>query len=214
MAARARLVVASSVLLAAPLLASPALGQTAVRKVRLVDPPASGEVIWRLLAREESGDGSSSRLPDATALSYAIVGSMVWFRVDLAAEPDPRWLGVNVAVDSDLDTTNGTPWWGSNSEFAFDRLLTAYLNRGDGYWQGMVGLADAEGAGRGEIDSITHEVKVGVDRERPAIVLGVERRLLDDDGHYRLVATVGSSFLNNDDVPNTGAAEVEPDPGS
>ena len=45
--------------------------------------------------------------------------------VELAEPPNRQWFGINIAIDSDLDDANGTNWWGANSEFKFDRLLTA-----------------------------------------------------------------------------------------
>lgn len=185
--------------------------QMPMRKIALASPSSLAGLEWTTLATEETGDGRSPRLPDARALHYAVERSRqtVWFRIDLLEEPNPRWFGLNVAIDSDLDASNGINWWGSNSQFRFDRLLTAYLNRGAGYWQGYVGLADDSGVSQGRMDNLTQEVEVFVDPIERSLFVGVDLSLLDEDGHFRLISTVGSSFLNNDDLPNEGSVEVD-----
>ena len=168
---------------------------------------------WRTLSTEEQGDATRPTLPDATSLRYAIDtgNDRVWFRVDLAQAPDEQWLGINIAIDADLDPDNGTNWWGTNQEFKFDRLVTAYLNESGGYWQGPLGIADAAGVADFNMNNLSHDVAVAVDRDSPALMVGVPRRSLDPDGRMRLIATVGSSFAANDDVPNTGAVELNLD---
>jgi hypothetical protein len=186
----------------------------AVQKVQLADPAALAGLAWRSLAREPAGDGRQARLPDARELAWSLDErtGRVWFRVTLESDVPARWFGINVAVDGDGDPANGTAWWGSNAAFRFDRLLTAYLNLGNGYWQGAVGLADAAGVARGDMASLTDDVAVVVDRERRSLALGVTRRALDEDGRLRLIATVGSSFIANDDLPDEGAVTLGLDP--
>lgn len=56
---------------------------------------------------------------------------------------------------------------------------------------------------------MTGDVAAAVDREHPALLVGVPRDALPTGGPVRLIATVGSSMANNDDLPNEGAAVVD-----
>jgi len=162
-----------------------------------------------VLAAESAGDASRGGLPDATALAWAPGrGETVWFRVDLAAAPPDGWFGINVALDVDGDPANGMKWWGANSEFHFDRLITAFLNLGAGEWQGALGISDHEAVAKGQMASLTSDVQAAIDRRGNALLVGVPAESLPMERSVRLIATVGSSMVNSDDLPNTGAALV------
>lgn len=181
-----------------------------VGKLALDDAAPLASLPWRPLATDPAGDGTSPRLPDAAALAWAPDGDgRVWFRVALHGPAPERWLGINVALDVDGDPTNGTAWWGANKAFHFDRLVTAYLWPGAGYWQGALGVARAESVTRGVMDDLSRDVRVAVDRGAPgAFLVGVPGAALAGGRPTRLIATVGSAMLNNDDLPDSGAAEA------
>jgi hypothetical protein len=182
----------------------------AMRKHALADARELAGLSFVTLAREAAGDGVSRTLPDARELAVAVdrPRGLVWFRVTLDAAPPAAWLGINVALDVDGDPANGRAWWGQNKAFRFDRLVTAYLSKGDGYWQGIAAIGDAAGAAVGRLDGIPGDVRVVVDRARRAIAVGVPRDALGLRGPARVIATVGSSMTFNDDLPQEGALEV------
>jgi len=190
---------------------APLAGQTTIVKVEPVDAAALAALDWSRVAEEVEPDGRFARLPDARSLSWALdpESDRLWFRIDLAGPVPADWFGVNVAVDTDLDPDNGASWWGSNAGFRFDRLLTAYLSRGTTYWQGAFGLSDAEAVARFDLSALDAELAIGIDREHDALLLGLPWRQLDSDGRFRLIATVGSNALDNDDIPNLGSVLVE-----
>lgn len=184
-------------------------GRSFATKSRLAEAAGLRRLGWETLAEDETGDGLRPGLPDATSLAWAAGDDgRVWFRIGLAAAPPERWFGVNVALDTNGDPADGANWWGSNSDFRFDRLVTAYLSEGNGYWQGAVGVASAEDVGRGAMSALSSDVLAAVDRERNALLVGVPRDALPAGRALRLIATVGSSMVNNDDLPNRGAAEL------
>jgi hypothetical protein len=184
----------------------------ALRKTALAEAREIETLSFTTLGSEGAGDGVSPTLPDARELAVAVdpARGLVWFRVGLEREPPGDWLGVNIALDVDGDPANGRAWWGQNKPFHFDRLVTAYLARGSGYWQGVTGVGDAEGTAAGRFDGLTTEARVVVDRKRRALVVGVPRDALGlrPDGKARLIATVGSNFTYNDDLPQAGALDV------
>jgi len=202
-----RLLPALSLLVAAV----PAAAQSPVQKVQLVPPEAVSSLAWHPLASDPQGDRLHPRLPDAKELSYAVDPKthVVWFKV-ATYEPIPEtWFGINIVIDGDGNPDNGMAWWGTN-KLKFDRLASAYLFKAEGYWQGVAGVADSAGAGHTLFTNVSRDVQVGVDRgAQPAIFLGVPRALLGTSPTIRLIATVGSTMINNDDVPNEGAVTLQ-----
>ncbi len=181
-----------------------------VAKTALADAGPLAALAWRPLVSDPAGDGTAPRLPDAAALAWAAdAEGRVWFRLGLHGPPPEKWLGLNVALDVDGDPTNGTAWWGANKAFHFDRLVTAYLWPGAGYWQGMLGVADAEAVGRMVMDDVSRDVRVAVDRDGQALLVGVPAAALAGGRTTRLIATVGSPMTWNDDLPDSGAAEAD-----
>jgi len=190
--------------------AAPAAAQSPVQKVQLVAVDKLTSLAWRSLATDPKGDVLHPRLPEAKELFYAIdpKADLVWFKV-ATHEPLPeRWFGVNVAVDNDGNPDDGMTWWGTN-KFKFDRLVSAYLFSAEGYWQGVAGVADSEAAGKTVMNNLSRDVKVALDREQRAILVGVPRSALGTAQTIRVMATVGSMLVNNDDVPNEGAVTVK-----
>ncbi len=180
-----------------------------VGRTRLSEPPEGEHLDWKPLAREESADGRFPSLPDAKNLSYAVKGGRLWIRIDLMEKPPSDWLGVNVAIDGDGDPQDGLTWWGFNKEFHFDRLLTAYLTRSGSEYQGVVGITDAKGAEAFDLTRLGSEaLSVAIDRQSSSLLLSVALRNVDSDGRFHLIATVGSPFIPNDDIPDKGFATV------
>lgn len=190
------------------LAAAPAArAQAVVGKVQLLQPEKLPRLSWKSLASEGQGDGLYAKLPDAKELAYALApkGDLIWFKVRVYEPLPENWFGINVAIDNDGNPDNGMSWWGTNKTFKFDRLVSAYLFRAEGYWQGVVGVGDSEGAGRSFVNNLSRDIRVAVDRENREIIVGLSRRYLGEGGTLRVISTVGSSFSNNDDLPNEGA---------
>jgi hypothetical protein len=165
---------------------------------------------WKDLARDAADDGKQKRLPDATAVAVFMdpAGDRAWFRIALAGPVPTRWLGVNLALDVDGDAANGMAWWGANTSFRFDRLVTVYgWDTGTGY-DGIIGIADAAQVQAGDMGGAAAEdVAFIPDRSRAELVIGIPARALGaGTGAVRLVAAVGSAMQHNDDVPDEGAA--------
>ncbi|HEV8700426.1 MAG TPA: CIA30 family protein [Candidatus Polarisedimenticolia bacterium] len=185
------------------------------------EPPSSRSLIpddaaplralpWRELARDGEGDGRPG-LPDARALFVANDPSrpLAWFRIDLQDTPPSTWMGVNLALDTDGDPANGTAWWGKNTAFHFDRLVTAWLFRvGEAYY-GTVGIASVEEVAAMNLTN-QEEVHFALDRSAKRVYIGVPAALVESGG-ARAVAAVGSVFVFSDDLPNEGGAQLGTD---
>lgn len=197
--------------LLAGLLASSAWAQTRIGKFQLTPVSRTADLRWVELAKEGAGDIRFPTLPDAKALYYAVDtdAGELWFRVDLHGPLHPDWFGVNVAVDTDADQSNGMNWWGGNQAFRFDRLVTVYASNVGAYFQGMIGVSDVEGINRGSMDNLSfNDVEVSYNEISHSLMLGVPRKNLGDAPKIHVICTVGSTFVANDDIPSSGYAEI------
>jgi hypothetical protein len=164
---------------------------------------------WRGLTKDDAGDGRPG-LPDARALFVAKDRGrpLVWFRIDLEGEVPAHWIGVNLVLDNDGDPANGAAWWGKNTAFRFDRLVSAWLFQVGDRYEGSVGIVPSDEAAAFKITN-DREVRLAIDRAARRVYVGVPASELAG-GKVRLVAAVGSAMLHSDDLPNEGAV----DPGT
>lgn len=166
---------------------------------------------WRDLAWEELGgelelDAAAEGFPDAVAVRHHRDGDGAsWFRIELAAPPPPDAFGINLVVDADGSPATGTPWWGGNGAFVFDRLVSAWVARdGTGRYRGAVGVTDDASAKAGEMTNLGDgTVGFAVDVEGTAFVLRVPAGVLGE--RARFLVAVGSNAQWSDDVPNAGS---------
>jgi hypothetical protein len=175
-------------------------------RVSAASPPANGA--WTELAQDPAGDGKTPSLPDAVSVAVRVgeAGGYVWFRIRLReAAPEP-WLGLNLALDTDGDPANGSAWWGVNTGFHFDRLVSVWVFKiGRGY-QGLAGIAGAAAVADGDFMAEGTDVQFAVEGEPSAFLVGVPRSALGTGpAPARFVAAVGSAFMHNDDLPDAGA---------
>lgn len=183
-------------------------GRISVAEIAPLDPAAEG---WTPLASEPEPDARFPALPDARNLlvRYDPAERRVWFRLDLHDEPPRDWLGLNLALDTDGDPANGTPWWNVNKEFRFDRLVTVWLNRTGAVYRGVVGVASAEAVGRFEMGDVARDLRVARSVAGRALAVGIPLDALGGARRLALVATVGSSVAANDDLPDHGAVTLD-----
>jgi len=192
-----------------------------------VDAPPAGKVVetrlydltrlrrahWRELARDASGDGASATAPDVTALSDWIdtKAGMIWFRFELADAVPADGFGVNLVIDADEDQATGTPWWGSNRSFTYDRYVTVWIGRNGDRLSGVIGVGDAAGAAAGSYNNLEQGgIEVAVDDDARAIMIGVARSTFDADLSANIIAAVGTASAWNDDITDRGHVTISP----
>jgi hypothetical protein len=181
------------------------------RAIRVALAPSPGDGTWRELGVDPGGDGKQPTLPDAVSVSVLADGGRepVWFRIRLQGPHSPPAFGLNVALDLDGDPGNGMPWWGTNTAFRFDRVVTVWLFKTGSVYQGTAGVADPASVARGDFMAEVRDLPVAIDRDPPAFLVGVPRSMFArGDGPVRLLAAVGSALWHNDDVPDTGALSL------
>ncbi len=164
---------------------------------------------WTELGVEVDVDGRSPGLADGACVSYARTEDELWLRVELQAPPDTELFGLNVVIDADASDQTGANWWGGNTDFTFDRLVSAWVARDDeDRYRGALGVTDVEGAFNGEMTNLGDDVGFAVDVEGQAFVLRVPWGHFGEGDSARFVVAVGSNSNWNDDLPDAGSFSV------
>jgi len=171
--------------------------------------PAWESTVWTVIAFDLRGDARDPSLADAALLSYQYdkTRDFLWFRIGLYSGPTPDAFQVNIAVDTGAKDSKMN-WWGANTEFSFDRLVTIWVTRGDGGYHSTSGISDADGARHKQFTNLKeNSVELRVDGD--AILIGVKRSDLTDAMTMNVIASIGSNEQWNDDVPNTRSASID-----
>ena len=139
-------------------------------------PAGSSAQIWTVLAGDLKGDARDESLPDAAQLAYQYdkQNDMLWFRLGLYGTPNEQAFGFNLVFDTGGDDTTKLSWWGANKTFKFDRLVTGWVTRSDGGYQGIIGVSDASGIAKKQFDYL-HRNDLHIRIEGVGLVVGVKR---------------------------------------
>lgn len=178
--------------------------------VAAVPAVAAQPDIWTVIAVDPKGDGRDPSLADAAQLSYRYdkQRDMLWVRVSLYGKPNKDAFGVNIVVDTGVDDAGKMNWWGANKDFKFDKLLTAWVVRANGGYQGTIGVADAAGAKAKNLNNVPQN-NLQIRVEGDSVLIGVKRTGLTDKMKMNLIAALGSNQVWNDDIPNTRPAVID-----
>ena len=165
--------------------------------------------VWTVVSGDPKGDGVDPSLADVAQLSYRYdkQQDVMWFRVTLYAAPSEAF-GVNIALDTGADVVSKMNWWGANQTFTFDKLITAFVTRTDGGYQGTIGVGDVVGIKEKKINNLFQN-NLQIQVEGDSILLGVKRTDITDKLQMKLIAAVGSNQKWNDDIPNAGSATID-----
>jgi len=186
------------------------LGLLITLSPRLLTQSAAQRQTWTVLAFDAKGDGRDPSLPDAAQLSYRYdqQQDMLWFRVSLYGKPPEEGFGINVVVDTGGEGTEKMNWWGSNKDFKFDKLVTAWVTKGEKGYRGKIGVGDVSGV---KVENINNLVKnnLQIQVEGDSIVIGLKRTDLTDKMKMNLIAAVGSNEQWNDDIPHVKSVTLD-----
>jgi pimeloyl-ACP methyl ester carboxylesterase len=172
--------------------------------------PASESTVWTVIGFDLRGDAHDPSLADAALLSYQYdkARDFLWFRIGLYTSPTAEAFRVNIAVDTGSKDRDKVYWWGANTEFTFDRLVTVWATGGRGAYHSTSGISDADGARRKQFTNLK-ENSVELRFDKDAILIGVKRVDLTDAMTMNVIASIGSNERWNDDVPNTRSASID-----
>ncbi|PYS64916.1 MAG: hypothetical protein DMF76_03840 [Acidobacteria bacterium] len=171
--------------------------------------PAAAQV-YTVLTFDVKGDGRDPALADAAQLAYRYdkQQDLLWFRIALYGVPNENAFGVNIVIDSGGDDATKMNWWGGNKTFKFDKLVTAWVTRGNNGYQGTVGVGDVAGVNAKQLNNL-HQNNLQMRIEGDSILIGVKRTDITDKMKMNVIAAVGSNEQWNDDLPNAGSAAID-----
>ncbi len=165
---------------------------------------------WTTLASDGTGDGSHGGpgFLDGTKLEYRYddKSDSVWFRVTVTNMLNANY-GINIImnVNGAGSTAN---WFGSNTSFKYNRIITAWITSGT---SGTVGITDAAGFGAGNYTKLGKDnISISMDATAKTYTLGLKRTDIYNDTvlNATVIAGVGSNQFWDDDVPNSGSGSV------
>src|SRR5215813_8489607 len=176
----------------------------------LIFPGAASAQVWTVLAGDPKGDTRDATASDAAQLAYRYdkQHDRLWFRISLYGTPNKDGFGVNLVFDTAGDDAAKMNWWGANTAFRFDRIVTAWVTRSDKGYEGTIGVGDVAGVKARQINNLLqNNLEVGV--EGDSIVIGVKRTDITDKLKMSFIAAVGTNKEWNDDVPNAGSVTID-----
>ena len=176
----------------------------------IIMPAVANAQIYTVLMFDAKGDGRDPSLADAAQLAYRYdtKQDLLWFRIALYGVPNESAFGVNIAIDTGADDATKMNWWGGNKTFKFDKLVTAWVTRGDSGYEGTIGVGNTAGVNAKQLNNL-HQNNLQIRVEGDSIVIGVKRADITEKMKMNVIAAVGSNEQWNDDLPNTGSAAID-----
>lgn len=166
---------------------------------------------WGTLAMDATGDGSvgGPNFLDGTKLEYRYdnMSDSIWFRVTVT-----NVLNANYGINIIMNVTDGgttAKWFGTNSSFDYNRVITAWVTSGT---SGTVGITDASGFGTMNYTKLgANNIDIQVDATNKTYTLGMKRTAIYNDTVLKadIIAGVGSNQYWDDDVPNIGSGGID-----
>ncbi|HSS18891.1 MAG TPA: nuclear transport factor 2 family protein [Pyrinomonadaceae bacterium] len=160
---------------------------------------------WVKLADDAEGDGRVKQSADGKAFFYFFdrAMDMLWFRFDLYNDIDIDAPAVSVAIDTDANQSSGTNWYGANSTFKFEKIVSVgpTQRQGDKY-VGYNGITNEKGVlERNWTNEKKEIVTFYFDRESRSYFMGIKRSDIDPSlVKINLIGSVGENALWNDDI--------------
>ena len=178
-------------------------------------------VEWTELTTDARGNGVEAESADGRALAYYYDAATdtLWFRLSIFGEIDPARPAVSISIDVDADQATGIPWYGTNSGFMFDKMLSVGpLEAAGALVRGYNGITNADGVTRRDwINERQGVLTFYVDAPGRAYIVGVARADISPNlATFHVIGSVGANALWNDDIGESGYAtiDLEPPPAS
>ncbi len=169
---------------------------------------------WVELKKDAANDGVSKQSADGKALSYFYKKDtdMLWFKFDLHNQISIDSPAVSISFDTDADQSNGTNWFGENSRFKYEKIVSIgpTKKRNIGYF-GYNGITDEKGARRQNWMNVKkRNVTFFYSKETNSYFLGVKRSDIDPDlKKFNVIGSVGQKALRNDDIGEEGFSTID-----
>jgi len=175
-----------------------------------ITPVITAAQVYTVLTFDGKGDGRDPALADGAQLAYRYdkEQDFLWFRVSFYGRLNEQAFGVNLVIDTGADEGAKLNWWGANKTFKFDKIVTAWVTRGEKGYEGTIGVGDVAGVNAKQLNNLLqNNLKVRV--EGDSIIIGLKRTDITDKLKMNLIAAVGSNQQWNDDIPNGGFVTLD-----
>lgn len=167
---------------------------------------------WEKIITDKEGDLQNPGMSDAKALHFYHDKSadILWFKFELYNEMNKSAAAMNLLFDIDANQNTGTNWFGTNTQFTFERMATLWIRREKDSYGGINGIADAHGVQTTNWTSMSsNSVKYYLDKELNAYFIGIKRKDLHPDlKEFNVIGAVGEYFTWNDDISEEGFATI------
>ncbi len=170
---------------------------------------------WTSIATDPERDGMYSGVLDGKELWYWYDQDLdnIVFKVDVYGTIDPNTIGINIVMNIPGDPTVAS-WWGANSSFRFNRLVTLWITgTPPSDYSGTVGICNAAGAQAMNYMNLARgNIGIAVQPGTSSYVFSFPREDLISDElleagpvNISAIAAVGTNQFWNDDIPDNGS---------
>jgi hypothetical protein len=169
---------------------------------------------WIKLMEDSPGDGRNKGSADGKALSYFYDADndLLWFKLDLYSRVNWNMPAVSIAINTGADQNTGMNWYGANSKYKFDKMLSVGpTDRRDGEYFGYNGITNAAGvSARDWINEKSGDITLYIDAAEDSYMVGVKRTdIAPNLRRFHVIGSVGENALWNDDIGESGFATIE-----
>ena len=118
---------------------------------------------------------------------------------------------MNLLFDIDANQKTGINWFGTNTQFTFERMATMWIRREKDSYGGINGIADVKGVQMTNWTSMSsNSVNYYLDKDQNAYLIGIKRTDIHPDlKKFNVIGAVGEYFTWNDDLSEEGFATIE-----
>ncbi|MDX1941026.1 MAG: DUF2911 domain-containing protein, partial [Saprospiraceae bacterium] len=178
-------------------------------------PAKLEQAAWKEILTDDKDDGRSPASSDGKALQFYFDRSTdtLWFRLDLHNAVNLNMAAMNLLIDIDANQKTGTSWFGTNTKFTFERMVTMWIRREGAGYGGVVGIADAEGVNYFNWTNYGKDnVKYYLDDQNNAYYIGIKRSdVAPNLKRFNVIGAVGQYLTWNDDIGDKTFSTVEID---
>lgn len=178
-------------------------------------PEKIKSMAWIKILEDEEKDGSNIKTgrqtgatADGKSMSYFFdkQSDMIWFKLETYTDTDTFSPAMSISFDTDCDQKTGTPWYGSNTKFTVDRMISASPKRqGNGY-EGFNGITDDKGIQLAQWTNIQEDnISFYFSPDEKCQYIGVKvSDIKPGMKKFNVIGSVGNNSIWNDDIGKDG----------
>lgn len=178
-------------------------------------PEKIKSVAWIKILEDEEKDGANLKAgrptgatADGKSLSYFFdkQSDMIWFKLETYTDTDTFSPAMSIALDTDFDQHTGAPWYGSNSKFTVDKMISAGPRRQGDSYEGFNGITDEKGIRLSQWTNIVEDnISFYFSPDEKCQYVGVKvSDIKPGMKKFNVIGSVGNNSIWNDDIGKDG----------